>query len=106
MLNKMIYWIAAAMVAAGAGVVTSPAAQAVCGSIGGMHVDVTGCADPLSEINYLDAPPPPPPPPPDAPPPDAPPPPPPPPPPVYTPHAPNVDVCANVGRRISVSGCI
>lgn len=31
---------------------------------------------------------------------------PPPPPPVYAPPLPNVDVCANVGRRISVSGCI
>ncbi|WP_226863510.1 RNA-binding protein [Mycolicibacterium baixiangningiae] len=70
-----------------------PAAQAtLCGSVGGRHVDVTGCADPLSYLN--DALPPPPPP-------GAP-----PPPPVYVPPAPNVDVCANVGRRISVSGCI
>jgi hypothetical protein len=32
--------------------------------------------------------------------------PPPPPPPAYVPPPPNVNVCANVGRRISVSGCI
>ncbi|WP_197374562.1 RNA-binding protein [Mycolicibacterium baixiangningiae] len=87
-----------------------PAAQAtLCGSVGGRHVDVTGCADPLSYLNDALPPPPPPPPPPGAPPPPppgAPPPPPPPPPPVYVPPAPNVDVCANVGRRISVSGCI
>ncbi|HKP44702.1 RNA-binding protein [Mycobacterium sp.] len=37
----------------------------------------------------------------------APPPPPPPPPPVYVPGwRPNVNACVNVGRRISVSGCI
>ena len=49
---------------------------------GGARVDVSGCADPLSELNdALYAPPPPPP-------------------------APNVSVCVNAGRRISVSGCI
>ncbi|ORB23365.1 RNA-binding protein, partial [Mycolicibacterium monacense DSM 44395] len=34
--------------------------------------------------------------------------PPPPPPPVYVPPPPvgNIDACVNVGRRISVSGCI
>jgi hypothetical protein len=53
----------------------------VCGSVGGARVDVSGCADPLSELNdALYAPPPPPP-------------------------APNVSVCVNAGRRISVSGC-
>ncbi|MGE2736510.1 RNA-binding protein, partial [Mycolicibacterium vaccae] len=31
---------------------------------------------------------------------------PPPPPPVYVPPAPHVDVCASVGRRVSISGCI
>ncbi|MGE2725442.1 RNA-binding protein, partial [Mycolicibacterium pulveris] len=38
---------------------------------------------------------------------EAPPPPPPPPPPVYVPPppAPNVSVCASVGRRVSVTGC-
>lgn len=58
-----------------------PVAQAsVCGSVGGVHVDVSGCADPFYELNDALAPPPPP--------------------------APNVTVCANVGRRISVSGCV
>jgi hypothetical protein len=77
-----------------------PAAQAaVCGSVGGVHVDVTGCADPLYELNDALAYPPPPPPPP--PPPGA------PPPPVYIPPpVPNVSVCADVGRRITVGGCI
>jgi hypothetical protein len=83
----------------------APAAHAtVCGSIGGRHVDVSGCSDPFSYLNDVLTPPPPPPPPPG----DVPPPP--PPPPAYVPPppppAPNVDVCANVGRRISVSGCI
>jgi hypothetical protein len=50
----------------------------VCGSVGGARVDVSGCADPLAELNdALYAPPP----------------------------APNVSVCVNAGRRISVSGC-
>jgi hypothetical protein len=81
-----------------------PTADAtVCGSVGGRHVDVTGCADPFAYLNDALPPPPPPPPPPGAPPP---PPPPPPPPVYYAPPAPNVSVCANVGRRISVSGCI
>ncbi|WP_413467261.1 hypothetical protein [Mycolicibacterium sp. 120270] len=70
----------------------------VCGSVGGRHVSVGGCGSiadaiapyvpppaayaPLPE-DYEAAPPPPPPPPP-----------------------PNVNVCANFGRRISVSGCV
>ncbi len=70
----------------------------VCGSVGGRHVSVGGCGSiadaiapyvpppavyaPLPE-DYDAAPPPPPPPPP-----------------------PNVNVCANFGRRISVSGCV
>jgi hypothetical protein len=72
----------------------------VCGSIGGRHVSVSGCGNvadaiapwvpppseyaPLPEDYETAAPPPPPPPPP----------------------PPNISVCANVGRRISVSGCI
>ncbi|WP_407664463.1 RNA-binding protein [Mycolicibacterium grossiae] len=90
---------AAALVAGGVTVLQAPPAGAVCGSIGGRHVDVSGCSDPLSELNEALAPPPPPPPSSDAPPP-------PPPPPVYVPPAPNVSVCANVGRRVSVSGCV
>lgn len=81
----------------GIAVVTAPVSGAVCGSIGGPRVDISGCADPLYEMNYL---PPPPPPPGYVPP---------PPPPAYVPPPPplpNVNVCANVGRRISVSGCI
>ncbi|MFB1295309.1 RNA-binding protein [Mycobacterium sp. pW049] len=104
-------WLGVAVMAfAGASLTVVPVGSAaVCGSVGGVHVDVTGCADPLSELNdVLDYPPPPPPPPP---PPGSPtsappPPPPPPPPPVYVPPAPNVSVCADVGRRINVSGCI
>ncbi|HET6733701.1 RNA-binding protein [Mycobacterium sp.] len=95
-------WVCSAALIIGAVVVPVPPAQAtVCGSVGGRHVDISGCADPFYELNDVLAPPPPPPPPP-----GAPPPPPPPPPPVYVPPLPNVDVCANVGRRISVSGCI
>lgn len=72
--------------------VGAPAADAViCGSIGGRHVDVTGCSDPFYELNDALAPPPPP---------GYVPPPPPPPPPV------NVSVCGSVGRRITVSGCV
>lgn len=77
------------MLGGGIAVATAPVSGAVCGSIGGPHIDVSGCADPLYEMNYA--------------------PPPPPPPPAYIPPPPplpNVDVCANVGRRISVSGCI
>jgi len=61
----------------------SPTAHAtICGSVGGRHVDVSGCADPFSELDdALYAPPPPPP-------------------------APNVNVCVNAGRRINVSGCV
>jgi hypothetical protein len=74
---------------------TAPDVQAdACASVGGAHVDVSGCADPFSYLNDPLAPPPPPPPP------DAAPPPPPPPP------APNVSVCASAGRRVTVSGCV
>jgi hypothetical protein len=74
-----------------------PASADVCGSVGGRHVSVGGCGSiadavapyvpppavyaPMPE-DYAAPPPPPPPPP------------------------PNVNVCANFGRRISVSGCI
>ncbi|MFN8100881.1 MAG: RNA-binding protein [Mycobacterium sp.] len=91
---------AALLLSSAAAVISAPVSGAVCGSIGGPRIDVSGCADPLYEMNYL--PPPPPPPPPGYIPP-------PPPPPVYVPPPPplpNVNVCANVGRRISVSGCI
>lgn len=109
-------WLCAAAVLFTGGLVnvTTPTADAtVCGSVGGRFVDVSGCSDPFSYLNQALAPPPPPPPPPPGappppPPPGAPPPPPPPPPPpaYYPPPAPNVNVCASVGRRISVSGCI
>ena len=88
-------WLGAAAVALvlGGGLVipTAPASQAtVCGSVGGRHVDVSGCADPLYEVNDVLAPPPPP-----------------PPPPAYVPAPPpNISVFANVGRRISISGCV
>ena len=107
-------WLCAAAILFAGGLVTvsTPAADATfCGSVGGRLVDVSGCSDPFSYLNDALPPPPPPPPPPPGPPPPppppgAPPPPPPPPPVYYVPPAPNVDVCANVGRRISVSGCI
>jgi hypothetical protein len=99
------FWLSAAMIAfvGGLAVPVMPTADAVCGSVGGRHVDISGCADPLYELNDALATPPPPPPPG-----EAPPPPPPPPPPVYVPPPPlpNVNVCASVGRRISVSGCV
>ena len=88
---------AAIAFAAGLTVIEAPVAGAVCGSVGGRYFDVSGCADPLNELNDALPPPPPPegyPPPPPA---YVPPPPPP---------RPNVTVCANVGRRISVSGCV
>jgi hypothetical protein len=68
------------MFAAGLMVPGAPPANAtVCGSVGGARVDVSGCADPFAELDgALYAPPP----------------------------APNVNVCVNAGRRISVSGCI
>ncbi|ORV20725.1 hypothetical protein [Mycolicibacterium confluentis] len=78
------------------GAVAAPATSLadVCGSVGGRHVSVSGCGNVADAIAPW------------APPPsayaplpedfDAAPPPPPP---------PNVSVCANVGRRISVSGC-
>jgi hypothetical protein len=74
----------------------APASADVCGSVGGRRVSVSGCGSiadavapwvpppgyyaPLPE-DYAAPPPPPPPP-------------------------PNVNVCANFGRRISVSGCV
>jgi hypothetical protein len=69
------------MFVAGLTVLGAPPANAtVCGSVGGARVDVSGCADPFSELNgALYAPPPP---------------------------APNVSVCVNAGRRINVSGCV
>lgn len=88
-------------IAIGLAVISEPvAANAdVCGSVGGRHVSVSGCGSvadavapwvappaayaPLPE-DYEAAPPPPPPPPP----------------------PPNINVCANFGRRISVSGCV
>ncbi|MCV7154587.1 hypothetical protein H7I57_26055, partial [Mycobacterium pyrenivorans] len=61
-------WLVAAaglFVAVVIGPAPAPTAQAaVCGSVGGRHVDVTGCADPFYELNDVLAPPPPPPPPP------------------------------------------
>ncbi len=95
--GRLALGAAAMVLGGGIAVVTAPVSGAVCGSIGGPRVDVSGCADPLYEMNYL---PPPPPPPGYVPP---------PPPPAYVPPPPplpNVNVCANVGRRISVSGCI
>lgn len=85
------------VISTGLAVHDAPAAQAtVCGSVGGAHVDVSGCSDPLYEVNDVLAPPPPP---------GAPPPP--PPPPAYVPApAPNISACVNVGRRISISGCV
>lgn len=94
--------LAAAGVAAVALAMPETASADVCGSVGGRHVSVGGCADIYDAIadyapqpSYY-APMPDDPPPPE----EAPPPPPPPPPPV------NVSVCANAGRRINVSGCI
>lgn len=80
---------------------TPTAAADVCASVG-RRVSVGGCANLADTIAdwvpppsyYAPMPG-------DEPPPEAAPPPPPPPPP-----APNVSVCANVGRRINVSGCI
>ena len=66
--------------AAGLSVAQAPDADAICGSIGGRHVDVSGCSDPLYELNDALAPPPPP--------------------------LPNVSVCAGFGRRVTVSGCV
>lgn len=85
--------------AAGATIITivtpGNASADVCGSVGGRHVSVGGCADIYDAIaDYA--------PPPSyyAPMPEDVPPPPPPPPPV------NVSVCASGGRRINVSGCV
>ncbi|MGU3500309.1 RNA-binding protein [Mycobacterium sp. C31M] len=91
----------AIVIAGGAGVtVVAPAGASVCGSIGGNHVNVSGCTDPFGYLDSALPSPPPPPPPLGAPPP--------PPPPAYVPPppAPNVNVCANFGRRISVTGCV
>ncbi len=94
--------LVALVIAGGMSVPLAPAAGAtVCGTVGGYRVNVSGCADPFAYVDSALPPPPPPPPPPGAPPP--------PPPPAYVPPpppAPNVSVCANVGRRISVTGCI
>ncbi|WP_370062214.1 hypothetical protein [Mycobacterium sp. MAA66] len=84
---------------AGAGALTMVAAipeptsaADVCGSIGGRRISVSGCGDPIERWapppaayaplpeDFSAVPPPPP--------------------------APNVNVCANVGRRINISGCI
>jgi hypothetical protein len=54
----------------------------VCSSVGGAHVDVSGCTDPFYQLNDALA--------------AAP----------RPPLAPNISVCANVGRRISISGCV
>ena len=81
---RVVWLFAAAVVSAAALMmpVTPTAHATVCGSVGGRFVDVSGCADPFSELNdALYAPPPPPP-------------------------APNVNVCVNAGRRINVSGCV
>ncbi|MBE1547540.1 hypothetical protein GGC64_001548 [Mycobacterium sp. OAS707] len=79
-----VVWLSAATVVSAAALmlpVTPTAHATVCGSVGGRFVDVSGCADPFSELNdALYAPPPPP--------------------------APNVNVCVNAGRRINVSGCV
>ncbi|AXK78468.1 RNA-binding protein [Mycolicibacterium neoaurum] len=91
----------AAITVGGLGIAGAPVSGAtVCGSVGGFHVNVSGCTDPLGYLDSALPPPPPPPPPPGAPPP--------PPPPVYVPPppAPDVSVCANFGRRVSVSGCV
>lgn len=86
-VDMLKFWSRTAACAAGLCCATlmipaAPAAQAsVCRSIGGARVDVGGCADPFYELNdALAAPPPAP--------------------------APNVSVCVNAGRRISVSGCV
>lgn len=96
-----VFSIALATGVQGFGTVVAPAHSwaDVCVGAGGRHVSVSGCGNiadaiapwvpppaayaPLPEDYETAAPPPPPPPPP-----------------------PNVNVCANVGRRISVSGCI
>jgi hypothetical protein len=81
-VGKISLFAAAELCAAGVVLPVAPTAQAaVCGSAGGRHVDVSGCADRFYELNDALAAPPP-------------------------PQAPNVSVCANVGRRINVSGCI
>jgi hypothetical protein len=93
--------MAAAAIGTGVSIAAAPSSGAsVCGSVGGAHVDISGCADPFYELNDAL---PPPPPPAYVPPPAYPPP---PPPPVYYPPRPDVSVCADVGRRVSVSGCI
>jgi hypothetical protein len=84
MREKLWYTALLGVIASGAisvAVTTAPVSGAVCGSVGGRHVDVNDCAGPA-----------------DAPPPaggeSAPPPPP-----------PDVNVCADVGRRVTVGGC-
>jgi hypothetical protein len=74
----------------------APASADVCGSVGGRRVSVSGCGSIADAVSPWVAPPAA-----YAPLPEdyaAPPPPPPPP--------PNINVCANFGRRISVSGCV
>ena len=86
-MRKVSHCAAAALFASGLVNVGTPSAEAtLSGSVGGRHVDVTGCTDPFSYLN--DALPPPP-----------------PPPVYYAPPLPNVSVCADVGRRFTVSGC-
>ena len=81
-MGKISLFAVAILCAAGVVLPVAPTAQtAVCGSVGGRHVDVSGCADRCYELNDALAAPP-------------------------APQAPNVSVCANVGRRINVSGCI
>ena len=89
-MRKVLLCAAAVLFASGLVSVGAPSAQATfCGSVGGRHIDVTGCADPFSYLN--DALPPPPLPPPRV---------------YYAPQYPDVNVCADVGRRFTVSGCI
>lgn len=62
---------------------TAPHAVAdVCGSVGGPHVDVSGCTDPYGpEMGPMPG--------------------------EYgPPEGPGIEACADVGRRISVGGCV
>jgi hypothetical protein len=101
MLNRsrVLSLIGMCAVLAGLSAVAEPTAGAdVCGSVGGRRVSVSGCGSVADAIapwvpppsyyapmpeDFDQAPSPPPPPPP-----------------------PNINVCANFGRRISVSGCV
>ncbi|MBX7455967.1 hypothetical protein GR927_48980 [Mycolicibacterium sp. 3033] len=55
-----ISWIVATAVTVGVSplLAPTPPAQAICGSVGGRWVDVTGCSDPLWELNGVLTPPP------------------------------------------------